>query len=165
MSQYIQMSCAFLLALLVALNLVKIWHILTLSFIVGLGQAFGGPAYSALLPTLVDAEDLTNAVALNSIQFNLARIIGPTIGGFAYAVFGRTWCFVLNGVSFIAVIVSLYMIHVKFVPPKSSVSILSSMKEGISFIREREGLRPLVVLAFLFSLRTYLPEGRRLWRS
>ena len=162
MSQYIQMSCAFLLALLVALGAVKIWHILTLSFVVGLGQSFGGPAYSALLPTLVSAEDLTNAVALNSIQFNLARIIGPTIGGFAYAVFGRTWCFVLNGVSFIAVIISLYMIHVKFVPPKSNVSILSSMKEGIRFIRHREGMRPLVVLAFCttllaFPLSAFLP--------
>jgi predicted MFS family arabinose efflux permease len=162
MSQYIQMSCAFLLALLFALHVVKIWHILTLSFIVGLGQSFGGPAYSALLPTLVDPEDLTNAVAMNSIQFNLARIIGPTIGGLAYTVFGATWCFVLNGISFIAVIISLYLIQVKFVPPKSTDSILSSMKEGIGFIRHREGMRPLVALAFCttllgFPLSAFLP--------
>src|SRR5215472_10480306 len=81
MSQYIQMTCAFVLAILFATHLVQVWHILTLSFIVGVGQSFGGPAYSALLPTLVDAKDLTNAVAMNSIQFNLARIIGTQSGG------------------------------------------------------------------------------------
>jgi MFS family permease len=162
MSQYIQMTCAFVLAILFATHHVHVWQILTLSFIVGLGQSFGGPAYSALLPTLVDAKDLTNAVAMNSIQFNLARIIGPTIGGLAYTAFGPTWCFVLNGISFIAVIISLYVIHVKFVPAKSSLSILHSMKEGISFIRRREGMTSLLVLAFAttllgFPLTAFLP--------
>src|SRR5580700_10233848 len=79
-SQYIQMFCAFLLALLFVLHVVKVWHILTLSFIVGVGQSFGGPAYSSLLPTLVEPEDLSNAVAMNSIQFNLARVLGPILG-------------------------------------------------------------------------------------
>jgi MFS family permease len=161
-SQYIQMACAFLLAILFFTHLVRIWHILALSFVVGLGQSFGGPAYSALLPALVRAEDLSNAIALNSIQFNLARIIGPTIGGVAYTVFGATWCFALNGLSFIAVVFSLYMIRVKFVPPKSHEPILRSMKEGIRFIRNREGMEPLVVLAFCttllgFSLTGFLP--------
>src|SRR5260370_31807192 len=78
-SQYIQMACAFLLAFLWSTHVVQIWHILTLSFIVGIGQSFGEPAYSALLPTLVGPEDLANAIAMNSIQFNLARILGPTI--------------------------------------------------------------------------------------
>ena len=77
-SQYIQMACAFLLAFLFYTHVVQIWHILALSFFVGLGQSFGGPAYSALLPTLVGPEDLANAIAMNSIQFNLARILGPT---------------------------------------------------------------------------------------
>jgi len=80
-SQYIQMTCAFLLATLFATHVVQVWHILTLSFIVGLGQSFGGPAYSALLPALVGPEDLSNAIAMNSIQFNLARVLGPIIGG------------------------------------------------------------------------------------
>src|SRR5580698_4500251 len=139
-SQYIQMACAFLLAFLFFTHTVKVWHILSLSFIVGLGQSFGGPAYSALLPTLVNSEDLANAIAMNSIQFNLARIIGPTIGGLAYTVFGATWCFTLNGVSYLAVIVSLFMIQVKFVPPKSHERVLTSMKEGIRFIRRRDGM-------------------------
>ncbi len=128
----------------------------------GVGQSFGGPAYSALLPTLVGPEDLANAISMNSIQFNLARIIGPTIGGLAYTALGATWCFSLNGVSYIAVIISLMVINVRFIAPKTQVSVLKSMKEGIKFIRDREGLAPLVVLAFCttlfgFSLTGFLP--------
>jgi len=161
-SQYIQMVCAFLLALLFVTHTVQVWHILSLSFFVGLGQSFGGPAYSALLPTLVDPEDLSNAIAMNSIQFNLARIVGPTIGGLAYTTLGATWCFTLNGISYIAVIISLFMIHVKFVPAKTTESVLKSMKEGIRFIRCRDGMSALVILAFCttlfgFSLTSFLP--------
>ena len=161
-SQYIQMISAFVLAALFFTHTVRIWEILSLSFVVGLGQSFGGPAYSALLPTLVPAEDLANAIAMNSIQFNLARVLGPALGGLAYATVGATWCFALNGVSYLAVIASLFMIHVKFVPQKSSESILKSMKVGLRFIREREGLSALVFLAFVttllgFSLTAFLP--------
>jgi predicted MFS family arabinose efflux permease len=161
-SQVIQMTCAFILATLFLTHTVKVWHILTLSFFVGLGQSFGGPAYSALLPTLVATEDLPNAIAMNSIQFNLARIIGPTIGGLAYTTLGAAWCFILNGLSYVAVIVSLIIIRAQLLPPKTRDSIMKSMGEGIRFIREREGLTPLVALAFCttlfgFSLTGFLP--------
>ena len=162
MSQYIQMTCAFLLAILFLTHTVRIWHILMLSFIVGLGQSLGGPAYLALLPALVGPKDLSNAIAMNSIQFNLARILGPTIGGLTYTAFGATWCFTLNGLSFVAVILSLFMIQVKHVPPKAHEPILDSMREGIRFIRKREGMQSLVALAFCttlfgFSLTGFLP--------
>ena len=165
-SQYIQMTCAFVLAGLFVTHTLKgmafIAVILSLSFIVGCGQSFGGPAYSALLPALVKGEDLANAIAMNSIQFNLARVLGPALGGLAYTTLGATWCFTLNGISYIAVIFSLFMIQVKFVPPTSRESILKSMGEGIRFIRQREGLGPLVVLAFFttllgFSITGFLP--------
>jgi predicted MFS family arabinose efflux permease len=163
-SQYIQMFCAFTLAFLFGTHRLHghIWPILTLSFFVGVGQSFGGPAYSALLPTLVGPEDLSNAIAMNSIQFNLARILGPTIGGLAYTTLGATWCFGLNGLSYLFVIASLFMIHVKFAPSKSTESVLTSMKEGIRFIRRRDGMTALVILAFCttlfgFSLNGFLP--------
>ncbi len=161
-SQYIQMLCAFALTALFATHAVRVWHILTLSFVVGVGQSFGGPAYAALLPALVEHEDLANAISMNSIQFNLARIVGPTLGGLAYTLFGATWCFALNGLSFVAVIISLIVIKVQFVAPETQTSVLKSMKEGIKFIRDREGLTPLVVLAFCttlfgFSLTGFLP--------
>jgi MFS family permease len=161
-SQYIQMTCAFVLAVLFATHAVRVGHILALSFVVGVGQSFGGPAYSALLPTLVGPKDLANAISMNSIQFNLARIIGPALGGLAYTLFGATWCFALNGISYVAVIISLIVIKVQFVAPKTQTSVLKSMKEGIRFIRDREGLTPLVMLAFCttlfgFSLTGFLP--------
>jgi len=161
-SQYIQMASAFVLAALFYTHTVKIWEILSLSVVVGLGQSFGGPAYSALLPTLVPAADLSNAIAMNSIQFNLARVLGPALGGLTYATVGATWCFALNGVSFLAVIASLMVIQVKFAPQKSTDPILKSMKEGLRFIREREGLSVFVFLAFVttlfgFSLTAFLP--------
>ena len=85
-SQYIQMSTAFTLAALVFFDVVQVWHILTLSFITGTAQAFGGPASQALVPTLVEKNDLPNAIALNSIQFNLARFVGPLLAGGALAM-------------------------------------------------------------------------------
>jgi predicted MFS family arabinose efflux permease len=99
---------------------------------------------------------------MNSIQFNLARIIGPTLGGLAYTVFGAAWCFTLNGVSYVAVIISLIVIKAGFVAPKTQTSVLKSMTEGMRFIRDREGLAPLVALAFCttlfgFSLTGFLP--------
>ena len=161
-SQYIQMGSAFILTLLFHFQVVHVWHILCLSFVSGLGQSFGGPAYSALLPTLVGPEDYPNAIAWNSIQFNLARVIGPTLAGLALAKLNAAWCFGLNGISFIAVIISLYVIRVGFIPAKTRETILSSMKQGIGFIRTKAGLDSLIVLAFCmtifgFQLLTFLP--------
>jgi len=154
-SQFVQMFCAFLLAGLFATGTVKIWHILTLSFIVGTAQSFGGPAYSALIPTLVKTEDLPNAIALNSIQFNVARVLGPTFGGVALALLGASWCFGLNGVSFVAVIISLLLIHPHFVPTKTGDSVLASMRGGIHFIRKQGAMEALILLAFSMTLLAF----------
>ena len=153
-SQYIQMACAFLLAILFATGVIHIWHILVLSFITGTAQSFGGPAYQALIPSLVKAEDLPNAIALNSIQFNVARVLGPTLGGVALLL-GASWCFSLNGISFVAVIISLMIIHPHFVPTKSRETVLFSMKEGFRFIRKQGTMEALIVLAFLMTLLAF----------
>jgi len=153
-SQYIQMTCAFLLAILFATGVVHIWHILLLSFVAGTAQSFGGPAYQALIPSLVKPEDLPNAIALNSIQFNVARVLGPTFGGVALLL-GASWCFSLNGISFVAVIISLMIIRPHFVPVKSRESVLFSMKEGFRFIRKQGTMEALIVLAFLMTLLAF----------
>jgi predicted MFS family arabinose efflux permease len=153
-SQYVQMTCAFLLAILFATGVVRIWHILVLSFITGTAQSFGGPAYQALIPSLVKPEDLPNAIALNSIQFNLARVLGPTLGGVAL-ILGASWCFSLNGISFIAVIISLLIIHPHFVPTKSGESVLDSMREGFRFIRKQGTMEALIALAFLMTFLAF----------
>ena len=161
-SQYIQMGCAFVLATLIGLHVVRVWHILALSFVTGLAQSFGGPAYQALIPMLVEKEDLPNAIALNSIQFNLARVIGPVLGGLALTQLGAVWCFGLNGLSFIAVIISLLALKVRFIPKRTGETMLDSMKEGIRFIRRQSAMGALIVLAFCMTglaipMITFLP--------
>lgn len=151
-SQVVQMSCAFLLATLFALSKVQVWHILTLSFVVGVAQAFGGPAYQALIPTLVAPKDLSNAIALNSIQFNLARVIGPMLGGIALTSLGAAWCFTFNGFSFVAVIISLLLLPVRPIAAKTGASMLTSIKEGLRFIDRQEGMSPLIAIAFLMTM-------------
>lgn len=153
-SQVVQMTCAFFLATLFATGVVHVWHILTLSFVVGTAQSFGGPAYQALIPSLVKPEDLPNAIALNSIQFNLARVIGPVLGALALAI-GAAWCFALNGISFIAVIITLLIIRPHFIPTKTGESVLSSMKVGFQFIRKQGAMVALIVLAFSMTLLAF----------
>jgi len=161
-SQYIQMASATILTILVALGWVHVWEILCLSFVSGLAQAFGGPAYQALIPTLVDREDMPNAIALNSIQFNLAVTIGPALAGITLAKLGEKWCFGLNAVSFLAPVISLSMISARFLPPKSAESMFNSLKQGIQFIKQQGAMVALIALAFLMTflsmpMRTYIP--------
>src|SRR5215470_7172120 len=161
-SQYIQMASAALLTILVATGVVHIWHILCLSFVSGFAQAFGGPAYLALIPTLVDREDMPNAIALNAIQFNLAVVLGAALGGQAIAKLGETWCFGLNALSFLAPIISLTIITARFLPQKTADSMLASFKEGIKFVRKQHSMEALIILAFCMTflsmpMRTYIP--------
>lgn len=161
-SQLVQMTCAILLACLVGFGAVEVWHVLLLSFVVGTAQAFGGPAYQAMIPSLVQKEDLQNAIAMNSIQFNVARVIGPTIGGVTLSTFGATWCFGLNALSFVAVIFTLLSVAPR--PPANlgKEPVLESMKVGLRFMRDHSVMGGLVVLAFLMTLlglpiMTFLP--------
>lgn len=170
-SQFIQMATAIILAVLVYFNIVEIWHILLLSFTTGIAQSFGGPAYQALIPSLVDKKDLPNAVALNSIQFNVARVIGPllagaTLTGFAQWGFSDSQamaaCFALNALSFFVVIFTLMSLRVKHIAPGGTKRMSEELKIGLSYVRNRSTLVALIVLAatttFLgFSVLTFLP--------
>src|ERR1700692_3174979 len=130
-SQYIQMASAAVLTVLVATGWVHVWHILCLSFISGLAQAFGGPAYQALIPTLVEKDDMPNAIALNSIQFNVAVMVGPALAGQALAKLGEKWCFGLNALFFLAPIFSLLIVSSRFLPLKTTLTMFASLKQGI----------------------------------
>jgi predicted MFS family arabinose efflux permease len=161
-SQYVQMTSAFLLTLLIFFHVVRIWEILCLSFVCGTAQSFGGPAYSALIPTLVKKDDMPNAIALNSIQFNLARVLGPALGGVALDRLGAVWCFGLNGLSFLAPIISLAILTTRYLPQNTGESVLASMKSGFRFIRHQGAMEALIFLAFAmtalgFPMMTFLP--------
>src|ERR1035441_7501434 len=147
-SQYVQMARAAILTILVATGYVRVWHILCLSFVSGLAQAFGGPAYQALIPTLVEKEDMPNAIALNSIQFNVAVMVGPALAGQALAKLGEKWCFGLNALSFLAPIILLSMITARSLPQKTKESMFFSLKEGIKFVRRQASMEALIILAF-----------------
>jgi predicted MFS family arabinose efflux permease len=150
---------------------VEIWHILVLSFVTGLAQAFGGPAYQSLIPSLVTKKDLPNAVALNSIQFNVARVIGPLLFGATLLAFrargysepqAMNAAFVLNALSFLVVIYTLMSLHVKHIPPGTTASMRQELKTGLSYVRHHGSLVALTVLAaattFLgFAVLTFLP--------
>ena len=170
-SQYIQMFTSGTLATLMYLHVVHVWHILTLSFITGLAQSFGGPAYQSLLPSLVDKKDLPNAVALNSIQFNLARVLGPLLFAAVLATFLK-WgysepqamnaAFFLNAMSFFIVIGTLMSLHVKHVPPANTKPMRDELRSGLHYVRHHDNLVALIVLAaattFLgFAVLTFLP--------
>jgi predicted MFS family arabinose efflux permease len=161
-SQYVQMFSAAVLTLLVTTGLVHVWQILCLSFVSGFAQAFGAPAYSALIPTLVDKEDMPNAIALNSIQFNVAVTVGPALAGLVLGKLGEKWCFGLNALSFLAPIVSLSIITTRFLPVKTTETMFSSLKQGIQFTRKQGSMEALIVLAFCMTalgmpMRTYIP--------
>lgn len=164
-SQYVQMGTAFILAGLVFAGRVHVWHILALSAVAGFAQAFGGPAYQSLIPSLVRKPDLPNAIALNSIQFNLARVFGPLLAGIAL-FFGTAACFALNGLSFVVVIVALMSLHIKHIRPPDPKPMLEEMKGGIAYARSQPSIIALTVLAFLTTflglpLLTFLPVFAR----
>jgi predicted MFS family arabinose efflux permease len=161
-SQYVQMTTAALLTILVATGRVHVWHILCLSFVSGFAQAFGGPAYQALIPTLVEKDDMPNAIALNSIQFNVAVMVGPALAGQTLARLGEKWCFGLNALSFLAPIISLSLISARFLPVKTTQTMFASLKQGIEFARKQNSMEALIVLAFCMTalsmpMRTYIP--------
>jgi MFS family permease len=152
-SQYIQMSTAFILAALVYVGAVRVQYVLLLSFVAGLGQAFGGPAYQSLIPSLVKKQDLPNAIALNSIQFNLARVFGPLFAGVTLAAWGGAACFAVNGLSFLVVIVALMSLTIKHIPRVEKTSMLHELGGGLRYAK---GQPAIIALTIVASLTTFL---------
>jgi MFS family permease len=152
-TQTAMMILAFVLAGLVFAGLVRPWQIVTLAFLLGVANAFDGPARLAFVVELVDREDLTNAIALNSSMFNLATATGPAMAGLAYVLVGPAWCFVVNGLSFIAVIAAL--LRMKLPPPKPAAkraSTWADLAEGLRYILREPAIRTLIGLVGMTSM-------------
>ncbi|RPI49769.1 MAG: MFS transporter [Acidobacteria bacterium] len=174
-SQWVQLSTAAILAALVYSGAVHVWHILLLSFMTGTAQAFGGPAYQSLIPSLVGKQDLTNAIALNSIQFNVARMLGPLLAGGTLAALKR-WgvadmtalaiCFGLNALSFLAVILSLMSLHIKHMPAARTHNMFGELKQGLLYVKAQRSIMALMLLGaattfFGIPMLTLLPVFAR----
>ncbi|MFZ0532275.1 MAG: MFS transporter [Anaerolineales bacterium] len=141
---------AFILAILAFTNTVQWWHILILTFLLGISNAFDAPARQAFVLEMVDREDMTNAIALNSTMFNSAVVLGPAFGGLIYAWVGPGWCFTINGISFIAVIIALLMMKLKpFVPIRSNGSTWSDVREGLNYVINNPALRMMISNLFI----------------
>jgi MFS family permease len=146
-TQTAMMSLAFILAADVFLHTIQWWHIAVLAFLLGVANAFDGPTRQAFVVEMVGRKELMNAIALNSAMFNTARIVGPALAGIILAAVGASWCFVLNGISFLAVIAGLFLMDVKpYVGATSAASPLKQIREGLSYIRHDTTVRPLITL-------------------
>ncbi len=149
---------ALALAALVATDVVNRWMVLGFSFLTGCCMALASPSYLALTYDLVGREDLANAVALNSTQFQLSRVVGPALAGVAFRLFGLAGCFFANGLSFIAVVAALWMVRterrsVSKVPVvKERPAIWRDVAEGFSYVRSRPRVWSLLLLAAVNSL-------------
>lgn len=157
------MVLAFILAGLVFTGTVQSWHIVILAFLLGTANAFDAPARQAFVVEMVPKEDLTNAIALNSTVFNLGTIIGPTVAGLVYAWLGPGWCFTINGVSFIAVLIALAIMRLS--PRVAAITHgnpIQNLTEGVRYAFGDINIRVLLIVlgsfsVFGFSLLTLMP--------
>jgi len=152
-TQSCSMVLAFVLAALTLTHTIREWHLIFIAFLVGIVNAFDVPIRQAFFVHMVGKEDLPNAIALNSSIFNGARVVGPAIAGFAIVLVGEGWCFFLNGVSFIAVLVALLMMRIE--PRKSrpkDQSPLRSFVQGFQFAMKDVPIRSALLMLSLLSL-------------
>jgi MFS family permease len=152
-TQTFMMILAFILAALVFLKLVEPWHIIALAFLGGIANAFDAPARQAFVSEMVPREDMTNAIALNGAMFNTATAIGPAISGITYAAFGPAWCFTINGISFIAVIIALSMMRLTpFERTTKARSPLAELADGFRYLSHQPMIRTIIYLIAITSV-------------
>jgi MFS family permease len=158
------MVLAFILAALTFTGVIEAWHIVIMALLLGTANAFDAPARQSFVVELVPREDLTNAIALNSSVFNLGTIIGPTVAGLVYAWLGPAWCFTINGISFIAVLIALSLMCLAQRPPVAAEegSVRSRITVGVKYAFADQNIRVLLIMLataamFGFGLLSLMP--------
>lgn len=154
-TQTLAMIQSFLLAILALSGHIDIWHVLALSAFQGLVNAFDMPGRQAFVVEMVEKkEDLSNAIALNSSMVNAARLVGPSVGGIIIAAFGEGWCFLIDGFSYVAVIISLLMMHIAIKPVeiKERPNTWVELREGWTYVANFRPIRSILTLLALISL-------------
>jgi MFS family permease len=151
-TQAAMMLFAFVLAALTWFKVINVGEIVLLAFATGTAMSLMAPSYQAMVPQLVPREDLTNAIALNSAQFNLSRVVGPTLGGFAMAWFGVAGNFFLNGLSFLAVLIALS--RIRYAPPaaENSAKMMDRLSEGFRYVLSQRQMTSLITLVGVVSI-------------
>jgi MFS family permease len=152
-TQSLSMILAFLLAGLTLTHLIREWHLIVIALLAGTVNAFDVPIRQSFFVHMVGKEDLPNAIALNSSIFNGARVVGPAIAGFAIVLVGEGWCFFLNGVSFIAVLVALLMMRIEPTAKKPpDESPVRSFVQGFKFAMHDVPIRSSLIMLCVLSL-------------
>ena len=152
-TQTCSMILAFSLGLLTYTGLVKIWHIIIIATLFGITSSFDAPTRQSFVIELVGKEDLKNAIGLNSSIFNAARIVGPAIGGILISIVGEAFCFFINAVSYIAVIIGLYLVNTVNKPQVvSENNMTESLKEGYRYIRGNKVVLFLLMIVGIISV-------------
>jgi MFS family permease len=148
------MLFAFVLAALAGTGVLQVWHIAVLAFLGGVANSFDAPARMALAVEMVDdRRDLQNAIALNATMFNLGRVLGPAIGGIILAALGAAWCFAINGLSFVAVLVALAGMRInERARPASKEPMIQQMKIGLRYVWNHTALRTIMFLVAVSSI-------------
>ncbi len=163
-TQTVMMLSAFMLTFLSGTHGLQVWHIAALAFIGGVANSFDSPARMALTVEMVeDRRDLQNAIALNSTMFNLGRVVGPAIGGLLLAGVGATWCFALNGLSFLAVLIALWGMRLhEQIKPASTESLFAQIGVGLRYVGRHAVVRTTIFMVgvttlFGFSYAVLMP--------
>jgi MFS family permease len=151
-TQSAMMTFAFIMAALAYFKVINVHEIVFLALGTGIAMSLNTPTYQALVPQLVPREDLTNAIALNSAQFNMSRVLGPTLGGFAMALFGVAGNFFLNGLSFLAVLVALTRIRYAEPAAPQEGHLWEKLKQGFVYVFRHSSMSSLVLLVAIGSL-------------
>jgi MFS family permease len=152
-TQSLSMILAFVLAALTLTHLIREWHLIVIALLAGIVNAFDVPIRQSFFVHMVGKEDLPNAIALNSSIFNGARMVGPAIAGFAIVLLGEGWCFFLNGVSFIAVLVALLMMRIEPTAKKPpDESPVRSFVQGFKFAMHDVPIRSALIMLCVLSM-------------
>ncbi len=147
-TQIALMVMAFVLAVLTFTDVIEVWHVMVLAALSGVAVSFEAPSRHTLISDMVGLESLNSGIALNSIMMNASAVIGPTLAGILLIEVGPAWCFMLNAASFLAVIISLLLIHIQNVTRRiADLHPLEQLREGLSFSRHHPTIRPLLMLA------------------
>jgi MFS family permease len=151
-TQLAMMMCAAALSVLTLTGGVQVWHIIVIAAISGTANAFDVPTRQSFTVEMVGRQDLPQAIALNSIMFNAARLIGPAIAGVLVATVGEGWCIALNAASYLAVLGSLALMKVEPQPLREPSHPLSDLKAGFQYVTTHPQTRQLLLLLALSSL-------------
>ena len=144
---------AFTVSILVFTHVIAVWQVLVLATTLGIASAFDIPMRQAFVVEMVGKDDLMNAIALNSSLFNGARVIGPALAGFLIGAVGIAWCYLLNGVSYIAVIAGLLLMRLPYNPrPPKTTSAWTGFREVLAYLRSDRRLRVLMILTAIISV-------------